>query len=72
MNKIQCGGLIVKHGVALIEVLGFEWAPGEACGILCEFGDAGIPLSYINISNTTGAINIIKAIKGFARSKLDI
>ncbi|MCP4800674.1 MAG: hypothetical protein GY893_12070 [bacterium] len=52
MNKIQCGGLIIKRGVALIEVLGFEWAPGEACGILCEFGDAGIPLSYINISNT--------------------
>ena len=52
MNKIQCGGLIVKRGVALIEVMGFEWAPGEACSILCEFGDAGIPLSYISISNT--------------------
>jgi aspartokinase len=52
MSKIQCGGLIVKRGVSLIEVLGFEWAPGEACGILCEFGAAGIPLSYISISNT--------------------
>lgn len=52
MNKILCGGLIIKRGVALIEVLGFEWEAGEVCGILCEFGDAGIPLSYISISNT--------------------
>ena len=50
-EKIQCGGLIERGDLCLVEVLGFDWRPGQACGILGKFGRAGIPLSYLSIGN---------------------
>jgi aspartokinase len=40
---------MVRDGLCLIEVLGFEWRPGMPPGILNKFGGAGIPLSYLSI-----------------------
>ncbi len=49
--KIQCGGLIVREGLFLVEVIGYVWRPGESCGILAKFAKAGISLAFLNISN---------------------
>jgi aspartokinase len=51
MGKIQCGGLMERRDLCLVEVLGFDWQPGQACGILGKFGQAEIPLSYLSIGN---------------------
>ena len=51
-ERIQCGGLIEREDLCLIEVQGYAWRPGKSCGILCRFADAGIPLAFLNISNT--------------------
>jgi len=48
-ERIECGGLMERGGLCLIEVLGFAWRPGMDAGILDKFGDAGIPLSYLSI-----------------------
>lgn len=48
-ERIECGGLMERGGLCLIEVLGFAWRPGMQPGILNKFGDAGIPLSYLSI-----------------------
>ncbi len=48
-ERIECGGLMERGGLCLVEVLGFDWRPGETCGILAKFGDAGISLSYLNV-----------------------
>ena len=48
-EKIQCGGLMERNDLCLVEVLGFDWRPGQACGILGKFGQAGISLSYISM-----------------------
>ncbi len=50
-GKIQCGGLMQRGDLCLVEVLGFDWRPGQACGILGKFGAAGIPLSYLSVGN---------------------
>lgn len=49
--KIQCGGLIEKSSLCLVEVMGFDWRPGQACGILAKFGRVQIPLTYLSIGN---------------------
>ncbi|MEN8005881.1 MAG: hypothetical protein ABFS42_02655 [Candidatus Krumholzibacteriota bacterium] len=50
-DKINCGGLMERGDLCLVEVLGFDWRPGQACGILGKFGQAGISLSYLSIGN---------------------
>lgn len=50
-EKHQCGGLMERGDLCLVEVLGFDWQPGQACGILGKFGEAGIPLSYLSVGN---------------------
>ncbi len=50
-GKIQCGGLMQRGDLCLVEVLGFDWRPGKACGILTKFGAAGISLSYLSVGN---------------------
>ncbi len=49
-NRIQCGGLIERRNLCLIEILGFAWIPGSSCGILGKFAAAGIPVGYLTIS----------------------
>ena len=53
-SKIQCGGLMEKSNLCLVEVMGFDWQPGQACGILGKFGQVGIPLSYLSVGNGAG------------------
>ena len=50
-DKIVCGGLMERGDLCLVEVLGFDWRPGKACGILGKFGQARISLSYLSIGN---------------------
>lgn len=50
-DKIVCGGLMERGDLCLVEVLGFDWRPGHACGILGKFGQARISLSYLSIGN---------------------
>jgi len=50
-EKITCGGLMERGDLCLVEVLGFDWRPGQACGILGKFGQAEISLSYLSIGN---------------------
>ncbi len=50
-DKIPSGGLIERHDLCLVEVLGFAWQPGEACGILGKFAGREIPLSYLSLGN---------------------
>ncbi len=50
-GKIPCGGLMERGDLCLVEVLGFDWRPGEACGILGKFGKLGISLSYLSVGN---------------------
>ncbi len=50
-EKFQCGGLMERPDVCLIEVLGFDWEPGHSCGILGTFAEAGISLSYLSIGH---------------------
>ena len=40
-----------RGDLCLVEVLGFDWRPGQACGILGKFGSAGIALSYLSVGN---------------------
>jgi aspartokinase len=49
-NRIQCGGLIERRNLCLIEVLGYAWVPGSSCGILGKFAAAQIPVGYLTIS----------------------
>ncbi|MCP4571425.1 MAG: hypothetical protein GY838_03665 [bacterium] len=49
-ERIECGGLMERRDLCLIEVLGFEWRPGMNAGVLEKFGAEGIPLSYLSIS----------------------
>ena len=37
-NASSCGGMMERRDVCLVEVLGFDWRPGQACGILGKFG----------------------------------
>ena len=50
-EKFQCGGLMERGDLCLVEVLGFDWSPGKACGILAKFGTKGIALSYLSVGN---------------------
>ena len=50
-GKFQCGGLMERGDLSLVEVLGFDWRPGKACGILAKFSKSEIPLSYLSVSN---------------------
>lgn len=50
-GRIRCGGLMEKAGLCLVEVMGFDWRPAQACGILGKFGAAGISLCYLSIGN---------------------
>jgi aspartokinase len=51
---IQCGGLMERGDLCLVEVMGFDWRPGHACGILGKFGRAEIALSYLIVGNAIG------------------
>lgn len=51
IEKFHCGGLMERGDLCLVEVLGFDWNPGQACGILGKFGTEGIPLSYLSVGN---------------------
>ena len=48
-ERTRCGGLMERQDLCLVEVLGFEWRPGQSCGILCKFGQAQISLSYLSM-----------------------
>jgi len=50
-EKIPCGGLIERGDLCLVEVLGFDWRQGQACGIVGKFGQAEISLSYLSLGN---------------------
>ena len=50
-DKIVCGGLMERGDLSLVEILGFDWHPGQVCGILGKFGQAEISLSYLGIAN---------------------
>ena len=50
-DRIVIGGMMERGDVCLVEVLGFDWRPGQACGILGKFGRADISLSYLSIGN---------------------
>lgn len=49
--RTECGGLIEKSDLCLVEVLAYRWQPGRSCRILGLFADAGIPLCYLTIGN---------------------
>ncbi len=53
-ERFQCGGLMERGDLCLVEVLGFDWRPGKACGILAKFGTAGMALSYLSVGNGAG------------------
>ncbi len=40
-----------RGDLCLVEVLGFDWQPGQSCGILGKFGAAGISLSYLSVGS---------------------
>ncbi len=50
-DRIPCGGLIERHDLCLVEVLGVQWMPGESCGILGKFAAREISLSYLSLGN---------------------
>jgi aspartokinase len=50
-GKHQCGGLMERGDLCLVEVMGFDWPPIQACGILAKFGALGISLSYLSVGN---------------------
>ena len=50
VERIECGGLMERGNLCLIEVLGFEWHPGMNAGILEKFSAEEIPLSYLSIA----------------------
>lgn len=56
MERIQCGGLMERGDLCLVEVLGFDWRPGQACGILGKFGQAEISLSYLSIGRDSAGL----------------
>jgi aspartokinase len=59
MERIQCGGLMERRDLCLVEVMGFDWKPGKACGILGKFGHSEISLSYLSIGrDSTGQKNM--------------
>jgi aspartokinase len=49
--KIQCGGLMERRDLCLVEVLGFEVGKGTTRGILAKFGGAGISLNYLTLGS---------------------
>ena len=49
--KIPWGGLMERHDLCLVEVLGFDWRPGAPCGILGKFAARDIALSYLSLGN---------------------
>lgn len=49
--RTECGGLIARDDLCLVEVLAYRWQPGRSCRILGLFADAGIPLCYLTIGN---------------------
>ena len=51
IERTVCGGLIERHDLCLVEVMGYVSKPGRACRILGLFSDAGIPLHYLTIGN---------------------
>ncbi len=52
-ERIQIGGLMERRDLCLVEVMGFEWQPGQTCGILGKFGQAQISLSYLSMGRDT-------------------
>jgi aspartokinase len=49
--RTECGGLIERNDLCLVEVLAYRWQPGRSCRILGLFADAGISLCYLTIGN---------------------
>ena len=49
IGKIRCGGVMEKDSLCLIEVMGYDWRPGQACGILGIFADMGLALSFVSV-----------------------
>ena len=52
-GRIQCGGLLERTDLCMVEFLGLDGEPGQACGILARFGNEGIPLAYVSIGNSS-------------------
>jgi aspartokinase len=50
-DKIQCGGLIRREDLCLIEIQGYDLRISGRFDILGLFGDAKIPLNYLAITN---------------------
>ena len=55
-ERITCGGLMERTDLCLVEVLGFDWRPGEASAILGKFGQSGISLSYLSVGRSVGGL----------------
>lgn len=53
-GRILCGGLLRRENLAMIEFLGLDGEPGDACAILERFGEEGIPLAYVSLVNGPG------------------
>jgi aspartokinase len=50
-ERIQCGGLLERRDVSLVEVLGFGREPGQARRILALFAGAGVSLNFLSIGH---------------------
>lgn len=46
-DTIQCGGLIERRDLSLIEILGYKWRAGRSSRILTMFAEHMIPLCYL-------------------------
>jgi len=50
-DKIQCGGLMERTDLCLVEVLGLVPSDGQARGVLDVFGEARISLNYLSVGH---------------------
>ncbi|MBU0741326.1 hypothetical protein KKG45_12790 [bacterium] len=48
-DKVKCGGLIVRRGLCMLEIMGYEWRAGRSSRILAMFGENEIPLCYLSL-----------------------
>jgi len=51
-EKIQCGGLIERRDLCLVEILGYQWRAGRSSRILAMFAEHMIPLCYLSIGSS--------------------
>ena len=69
-ERIKCGGLIERTDLSIVEIQGYDWQPGQSCGILGKFADAGIPLAFLNIGNDVNDKKIMTLCLARERSAL--